>query len=159
LVINNDFRPMDTPGEAGGVKVVESGVVEGNTIVSNGYIVIAGGIYCTSGFTGQIVGNIVALNTSGVGIYCEPGANPTFVCNDVWRNKSGEYGGACGDPTGLNGNISVDPFFCDAQHGDYRLRADSPCANAPGCGRMGAFGVACGPTSVRETTCGLASRF
>jgi len=150
LVIENTSYGYEDPGYAGGVAVLGSGLIEGNTIVSNGNYVIAGGIYCFSGFSGQIVRNIVVSNTSGYGIYCEAGANPTFVCNDVWGNAGGEYGGACGDQTGLNGNISLDPLFCDPENGDYTLHADSPCLDAPGCGLMGALGQGYPATSVEE---------
>ena len=154
LVVNNHAMGIDSPGDAGGVQVAGGGAIEGNTIVSNGNWVTAGGIYCLSNFNGQIVRNIVAMNNWGFGIYCEAGANPAFLCNNVWGNHEGEYGGACGNPTGVNGNISVDPLFCDRQNGDYRLCAGSPCINAPGCGQMGAFGVGCGPTAVTPTTWG-----
>ncbi len=153
LVVDNRCEGIDSPGY-GAVYVTGSGTIEGNTIVSNGYWVVAGGIYCGGYFNGQIVRNVVALNADGYGIYCEQFTNPTFSCNDVWGNPGGEYGGACGDPTGTNGNISVDPLFCDFENGDYRLGCDSPCLNAPGCGQVGALGAGCGPTAVRETTWG-----
>ena len=155
LIVKNDARGIDSPGDGGGVLAAGNAVIEGNTIVSNGPGAMGGGIYCMSGFTGQIVRNIVALNVSqGSAIYCEPGANPTFLCNNVWGNVGGDYGGACGNPTGLNGNISLDPLFCDSAQGDYRLGSDSPCANVPDCGQIGVFGIACGPTPVTQTTWG-----
>ena len=158
LIVHNTASGIDTPEKAGGVFACGNAVIEGNTIVSNGYFVIAGGIYCRSDYVGQIVRNIVALNTDGYGIYCEPGATPTFICNNVWGNDEGEYAGACSDQTGLNGNISLDPLFCDPylgdywdfDDGDYTLHADSPCLAAPGCGLMGALGQGCPATSVEE---------
>jgi len=157
LIIDNVNFAMDGPGEGGGVRAYGSAVIEDNTIVKNGKYPFpymeGAGIYCYHSFTGAIRRNIIVQNWGG-GIFCEPGAAPTIECNNVWGNVWGDYRGSCSDQTGANGNISVDPLFCDAQNGDYRLRSDSPCANAPGCGQIGAFGIACGPTSVTETTWG-----
>jgi hypothetical protein len=59
------------------------------------------------------------------------------------------------DTTGGH-NFSADPLFCDEVGGDYRLGQDSPCADGSttGCGLVGAYGVACGPTRVERTTWG-----
>jgi len=152
--VNGTSSAYDTPADAGGIAASGSGIIERNTIVSNGYFDIAGGIYCYSTFVGTIRQNIVALNKTAVAVYCEAGAAIAFTCNDVWGNPYGDYGGSCGQPTGTNGNISVDPLFCDAEHGDYRLRTGSPCLWTVGCGQMGAFGVGCGPTPTTETTWG-----
>lgn len=154
VIVNCTSAGFECPGDGAGIAAIGNAVIEGNTIVANGHCVLGGGIFCASNFTGRIERNIIALNTSGYGIYCYAGANPTFICNDVWGNAEGEYGGSCGDPTGTNGNISADPLFCDFEDGDYRLRCDSPCLNAAGCGRIGALDAGCGPTAVTETTWG-----
>jgi hypothetical protein len=45
----------------------------------------------------------------------------------------------------VNGNIALDPIFCDLTTGNLRIRSDSPCAprQSPGCGLLGAWPVGC----------------
>ena len=66
-------------------------------------------------------------------------------CSDVYANAGGDYGPVLGDQSGQNGNISLNPRFCDLGGGDFQLAANSPCLPAGnGCGvRMGAFGEGC----------------
>ena len=74
----------------------------------------------------------------------QPGANPTYYCSDLWGNAGGNFGGYLQNPIGINGNISLDPQFCDADAGDYRVLPSSPCLpeNHPGgCGPIGALGA------------------
>jgi len=96
---------------------------------------------------GSVANNIV-VSGSYYGVICS--GTVTLSCNDVWNNAWGNYVGTCSHPT----DISLNPLFCDSSSGNYYLNSSSPCANAPGCGQIGAFGVACGPTSVQETTWG-----
>ena len=95
---------------------------------------------------------IIGMNPEGFGIWCEyPAATASISCSDVWGNEAGNYGGACPDPTGANGNISLDPLFCDPDSGDYHLRGASPCApgaSPPGCGLIGALPVGCVPAGI-----------
>gem|GEM_PF-1271502 len=69
------------------------------------------------------------------------------LCNNVYLNQTNYIG--CPDPTGTNGNISLDPLFCDTSTGDYHLQETSPCAPPNNsCGVLiGALGVNC--SSVR----------
>jgi hypothetical protein len=101
--------------------------------------------------THPVVQNNIFALSSGTGVRCSSGATATFVCNDSWSNAQ-NYAG-CPDPTGTNGNISLDPLFCNAGSQDFRLDPDSPCLpeNSPqGCGLIGALGP-CNPvTSVPD---------
>ena len=56
----------------------------------------------------------------------------------------------------MNGNLCVDPLFCDPSGGDLRVYADSPCAPQNNtCGElMGAYGVGCSPTIVESRSWG-----
>lgn len=83
----------------------------------------------------------------------------TISCNNVYNNYI-NYDSI--DPTGINGNISVDPQFC-AQYplinGNYYLQSDSPCApgNHPdgySCGLIGRYPVGCGATAVEKASWG-----
>ena len=113
-----------------------------------------GGILASDVSNLTIRDNIVAGCTGGGGIYAYSCPNILVLCNDVWNNMPFNYTGTMADQTGLNGNISVDPMFCDAASWNLLLHSDSPCLNAPGCGRIGALGAGCGPTAVQESSWG-----
>jgi len=67
-------------------------------------------------------------------------------CNDVWKNEL-DWSGVP-DPTGIDGNLSQDPLFCDRRAGLFGLRPRSPCLpGASACGQIGALGRGCrGPS-------------
>lgn len=78
------------------------------------------------------------------------GGEIVLSCVDIWGNAGGDWVGAIADQFGQDGNISLDPRFCDAEDRDFTLAAGSPCvADAiPGCGQLGAWPVGCAwPTS------------
>jgi len=76
------------------------------------------------------------------GIYCESTAEQTIACCNVFNNDLENYAGYIADQTGLNGNISLDPGFCDLD--SFTLWLDSPCSEAnSSCGLIGARGVGC----------------
>jgi hypothetical protein len=61
------------------------------------------------------------------------------------------------DMTGVDGNISDDPEFCDVPVLDFTLDSISPCApgnSPPGCSLIGALDVGCGPIAIEATTWG-----
>ncbi len=84
--------------------------------------------------------NVVANNNGyGVESYDQ---YVLIQCSDVWGNLGGNYGPNIGDLTGILGNISEDPLFCDGASRNFRLQSfDSPCFSE--CGLMGAFGTGC----------------
>jgi len=81
-----------------------------------------GGIY-TYGSSPSVSNTIVAFNTSGI---FRSGGTPTLSYNCVYGNTNYNYKGIT-DPTGTNGNISVDPLLTG--HNGHLL-PDSPCINA-----------------------------
>lgn len=96
--------------------------------------------------------NGTAAGGNGIDNWDEPWT--AVYCSNVYKNLPANYAGMP-DPTGLNGNLSVDPGFCaDAGPEAYPLRKDSPCAPANNsCGLlMGAFPVGCDATAVEETS-------
>ncbi|HWN82180.1 MAG TPA: right-handed parallel beta-helix repeat-containing protein [Candidatus Udaeobacter sp.] len=121
-----------------------------NTIVENGSDERPrAGIHCGPGATPLIEGNIIAFGR-GPAILCETGANPSVRCNDLFANSGGDA--VCGTESGSN--LAIDPGFCDRLAGQLSLRTDSPCANAAGCGRMGAQAVGCAASAVEAATWG-----
>jgi len=77
-------------------------------------------------------------------ITCES-SQPILACSDIYGNSGGDWFGCVADQLGINGNISLDPLFCDPDLGDFSLRNDSPCAPENNdCGvLMGAWPMGC----------------
>lgn len=99
--------------------------VVGNTFVGNG---IPGGADAVYAYGSRVVNNIVAFNDYGISGPYGPSA-PTLRNNLVYGNQRGNFR-LIADPTGTNGNISVDPLFVDRAGGNYRLADGSPAINA-----------------------------
>lgn len=68
---------------------------------------------------------------------------PRYDCNLIWDPS----GGAIGALPSAN-TLVGDPLFCDAEHGNFKLRDLSPAMRAP-CGPIGAFNEKAGCSSFR----------
>jgi Thrombospondin type 3 repeat len=117
--------------------------IHANTINNNNAAGHGGGVYF--GYTANVsdqsefVNNIVSFNQAtgtgiGGGIYVYPGATPTVRYNDVYGNTPTNVDGARQDADyiGVDGGISVDPLYVDANASppDYHLQPGSPVADA-----------------------------
>lgn len=153
-----DIAPCSALGNvitdcSAGIRLVCFGcdfIIEHNTIVGNTEAISITRI--AVGGPGVLSSNIVAGNDWGVCINqpFDPYDCNTVHHNDIWGNVLDVCpGGDCdGQIIGFNGNISLDPEFCDATAGDFTLAEDSPCVGAGAGGTdIGALGVACGPQS------------
>jgi hypothetical protein len=81
----------------------------------------------------QLFNNVVVGASGQSAIYCDPSFDPTppvFRFNNVFTADASAYGGTCGNPTGTNGNLSVDPLFVDPAGNDYHLGTGSPSIDA-----------------------------
>ncbi|MFA4947724.1 MAG: right-handed parallel beta-helix repeat-containing protein [Candidatus Krumholzibacteriia bacterium] len=130
-------------------------IVDNNTIAACGTALILDGSYPWNTIRNNlIVGNNYGINLSG-------GVVGEVSCNNVFGNSIANYIYGT-DPTGTNGNISVDPEFCAADppgSGNFLLQSDSPCApgNHPdgyACGIIGAYPVGCQEVSVEKSSWG-----
>jgi parallel beta-helix repeat protein len=102
---------------------VFNNTIAGNT-ATNG-----GGIAIVEPFSNPILtNNIVTGNSSGIYVAAGNSGSPTLRANDVFSNSANYVG--LPDPTGGNGNVSVDPLFVNASGGDYRLKPASPARDA-----------------------------
>ena len=103
---------------------------------------------------------IIAWNLGGSGVSVAPQGQADVLCCNVFGNELGEYSGEIVDPTGSDGNISLDPMFCGpVGSGEFHLSGNSPCtASSSDCGQIGAFGIGCGETSIGDTHWGSIKR-
>jgi hypothetical protein len=106
---------------------------------------------------------IVYANFYSPPFYCSA-STIAFSCTNSFAGIGGNWSICLPDQSGRNGNISVDPLFCDVD--DLTLQADSPCLpgnhpNGADCGLIGALGAGCGfPNAVQQETWGrLKGRF
>ncbi|MEM7200475.1 MAG: right-handed parallel beta-helix repeat-containing protein [Planctomycetota bacterium] len=116
---------------------IEDSLFVGNSVNTTGGAIAGfggGGGLDIDGCT--IVGNTAPF---GVGGLVEFGNESTVTHSILWGNSAGaqvatsgaavDYCAIEGGHPGL-GNIDADPSFVDAQQGDYRLAAGSPCVDA-----------------------------
>jgi ASPIC and UnbV/FG-GAP-like repeat/Right handed beta helix region len=71
--------------------------------------------------------------------------DPVITCTNIFGNLE-DYSEFFSSYLGQDGNISVEPLFCNPLFGDLHLYAVSPCAqeNSGTCGLIGALPVGCG---------------
>ncbi len=77
---------------------------------------------------------------------------------DLYQNVEGDYSDCLSGQVGVDGNINLDPLYCDAAADDFQLRSDSPCAanNTPSGLPIGAFATGClAPPSFVALTTGV----
>jgi hypothetical protein len=85
-------------------------------------------------------------------VLCCPGI--TVTCNDSWGNEINWSGR--GDLTGIDGNFSAPPEYCDPANGDFSVSSDSPLLsqNSPCDEQVGALVAGCPATPVEGSTWG-----
>ena len=90
-----------------------------------------GAIWCPYGGCGEdmtISNSIIAFNGDAEAITVEY-TPPQITCTDIYGNPGGDWTGVIADQLGVNGNMSVDPVFCDTAS-DYTISGGSPCSPA-----------------------------
>lgn len=115
--------------------------------------------------TAEIDHTIIAENGSAPGLRVDSEASAACTHTNIFDNAGAAWQGAISDQYGRDGNISVDPLFCDAANGLYTLYAASQCApkNNPSGELIGSQDIGCGSTYIVDpdgeedyTTLGLA---
>ncbi len=123
------------------------------TIVGNEANENGGGIFTTDDTVLLAEDCIIAFNIGNRGLYAFSNSTMAIQCCNAFGNVAGNYGGTLSDQTGISGNISENPVFCDPISDDYTLDYSSPCLpENNSCGvLMGAYGPGCGdPTESPE---------
>jgi hypothetical protein len=103
------------------------------------------GVECDEAATAIIEDTIIAGSTWGFAVYCRDEGSRIYLerC-DLFGNDKGDWVGCAEPQLGRDGNVSVDPLFCDPGSRTFTLRSESPCRNGAEGGRpMGAWGVGC----------------
>ena len=94
-----------------------------------------------------LANTIIAFSTQGEAMWCDGPTNSAITCCDIYGNAGGDWVGCIAGQDGVNGNISEDPLFCDAENGEFYLQEGSPCAPFtepnPQCDLIGAWPVGC----------------
>lgn len=126
---NGAFAVVGSNGGGGGGGGIygyqTTGIIASNTVVYNAGPL--GAIY-TVGSSGSLANNVVAFNEAGVS-YLQYKSAPLLRANDVYGNTVFNYTGVQ-DPTGANGNISVDPLLADPAGGNFHIQPASACRDA-----------------------------
>ena len=97
------------------------------TLDNNNY-----GIFFHGG-TSSVANTIIANSLQGGIALCCGSSVTSFEYNDVWAPNGLNYNNPIApypDPTGTDGNISVNPNFVSEANGDYQLNYLSPCIDA-----------------------------
>ena len=125
--ISNNTITGNTSNGGGGIECRSgSPTISNNTITGNTGVAGGGGIW-SSNSSPTIVNTIIAFNSSGIR---KTGSNlPVLRNNCFYGNTAYNYSDVT-DPTGTDGNISIDPKLLAADFGDVHLTAGSPCVDA-----------------------------
>jgi hypothetical protein len=106
-------------------------------------------VYVDGGSSVSMQSCIVAVNHTTDPPLDRNTGSMSLSCCDVYGNDHGDWVGFIAGQAGVNGNIALDPLFCDtvpSPGGGYGLCSNSPCrAAASPCGQqIGAGGITCG---------------
>ena len=104
------------------------------------------GVYLSDAFL-SVSYSILAFGSGGEAVWSVDDSL-NFRCNDIYGNGGGDWVGSLEGFLGVDGNVSVDPLFCDPAAGDYSLGENSPCLEPsvcvpPSLTHIGAHGVGC----------------
>ncbi|MCE5313520.1 MAG: choice-of-anchor Q domain-containing protein [Armatimonadota bacterium] len=126
VLLSNDIR-ANAAYSGGGIYCASSAYLGNNTICAN-TAASGGGVCCTGLMSPAVWNNIIAFNSSGI---CKSSSQTlTYKSNCVYGNTLYNYSGWGTEPTGSDGNISVDPNLAALVYGDTHIQPDSPCVNA-----------------------------
>jgi hypothetical protein len=100
---------------------------------------------------------IIAFSEAGGAFYCEDTSLPMLSCCDLFGNAGGDWSGPIAAALGQDGNVALDPLFCNVALDDFTLCSNSPCAafSAPNaeCDQVGAAGIGCATCAPLHVCC------
>jgi parallel beta-helix repeat protein/predicted outer membrane repeat protein len=109
------------------------------------YAPLGGVGFCRNSSHPDVSNSILSDSPTGMAIYCNTGGMATLTCCDVWGNAGGDWVGGISGQGGVNGNISLDPGYCDPTSDLFTLASGSPCLpSGNDCDvTIGMFGLGC----------------
>ncbi|MDP6350289.1 MAG: FlgD immunoglobulin-like domain containing protein [Kiritimatiellia bacterium] len=118
------------------------------TIVGNEASGSGGGIlyFYDTDDGGAISNTIIAFSAAGDAVHCwAPNTIMDIDCCDVYGNAGGDYVDCITMQQAQNGNLELDPQFCDYGNDDFTLMDTSPCLapNNSCAAQIGALGLGC----------------
>ncbi|MFC1572520.1 right-handed parallel beta-helix repeat-containing protein, partial [Candidatus Eisenbacteria bacterium] len=143
-----EFCVLDSNAAAwgGAISMEESSPEITNcTLYGNGTVSAGGGLYLNKNASPVLTHVIISYSVVGEAVFCEDSegpCEPVFTCCDVYGNEGGDWTTRIDDQSNVNGNFSLEPYFCDAENGDFQLWNFTPCVSVT-CGQVGAFGIGC----------------
>lgn len=152
FIQNCTFEGNSAPRGGGLATYIQNPGIEGCTFYGNAASIEAGGLFLEGASTVLMERTIVSYCSHGEVIVVENEGDVVLTCCDLYGNVGGDWIGVIEDQYGINGNICLNPLFCNAGNSDFTLQAISPCAPFsnpnPECDLIGAWPVACGYGSV-----------
>lgn len=121
-----------------------SPIIQNCTFVDNS-AAVGGAIQVLAGASPVLERCVLALADGGGAVYSNDGTSiPQLSCCIVHGNEGGDWVGRIEEQADENGNMELDPQFCEPL-GDFHVRAGSPCLPTNNdCGLLiGALGMGC----------------
>jgi hypothetical protein len=148
VFINNSTRDPLLNQCGGGLYSQESTTIISNcTFVGNQADSAGSAIFADEGNV-TIENTIIAFGTKVNPVSGHPAYFNNISCTNIFGNSPGDWVGDIGSFAGINGNISLDPLFCDMDNGNFEIDSLSPCtpySPENTCGVLiGAKDVGCG---------------
>jgi len=145
--IQSSVFARNTAAFGGGIAVADGSPASTLVFIANTMVENRAATGAHLGFHGRGGGffwrSILASGLDGSAV---AGGWPIGVsCFDVWDNAGGDWVGPLEGQGEADGNFSIDPWFVDAEAGDFRVSDGSACLAplTPGCGAgVGALGEA-----------------
>ncbi|MCW5933418.1 MAG: carboxypeptidase regulatory-like domain-containing protein [Fimbriimonadia bacterium] len=129
VVANNTLNSNFALGNGGGFFMnAGNALVANNTFVSN-FAQQGGGVALNAAITSTVANNLIAFNSSGLARTGTGTLTLSVNNNCVFGNEVYQFAGIT-DPTGSNGNLSVDPLLANRFDGNLHIQPTSPCRNA-----------------------------
>jgi|GEM_PF-3849237 len=132
--------------EGGGLWLSGSSAMLSNCTIVKNSADTGTGIFVTTSSSPHIDKSIISANDAGGAFIIDETSSVLFTCTDMAENYDGEWVGVIEPQRWINGNMSIDPLFCDPIWGDYHLHGLSACLpfNNDCEALIGAYGMACG---------------
>jgi len=123
LVANNLFKS----NSGGAIHMRQGGAPR---IINNTFVYNASAIHLRMEMPVVITNNLIAFNQAGISFWTAVETIPFTVRNNcVYGSAISNYLNIP-DPTGTDGNISVDPKLASRLHSNWHIQPDSPCRDA-----------------------------